>query len=102
MELIIKWRSPKDTLFLNRLRKDADLCCNFSFKTIKSDTCVTEIRSRDGIVIGFIYGSVSAVFLKNLVPSLETSLSDFRRIKLGPFDYPLPPTKLQTELKTFE
>jgi hypothetical protein len=102
MELIIKWNSPSDTLFLTRLRKDADLCCNFSFKTIKSDSCVTEIRSRDGVSIGFIYGSVSSGFLKNLVPSLETSLNDFRRTRTASSDYSLPPTKLQTELKTFE
>ena len=102
MELIIKWNSPSDTLFLSRLRKDADLCCNFSFNTIKSDTVVTEIRSREGVSIGFIYGSVSAGFLKNLMPSLETSLYDFRRMRVATSDFQLPPTKLQTELKTFE
>jgi hypothetical protein len=102
MELIIKWNSPSDTLFLSRLRKDPDLCCNFSFKTIKSDTAVTEIRSRDGVSIGSIYGYVSSAFLKKLIHSLELSLYDFQRIKLGNFDYQLPSTKLQTEIKTFE
>ena len=102
MQLIIKWKDPIDTLFIGMLRKDPDLCCSFSFTTVKSDSTVTEIKTVDGLPIGVIYGSIPSKFLKNLVPKLELSAVDFRKLNLIPFDYPLPSTKLQTELKSSE
>ena len=85
IQLIVKWETPRDTLFLKNLRKDPDICCVFSFITQKSDSFITEVKTVDGISVGIIYGMIDSRFLHKITPNLEEIHSDLRGIKIGSF-----------------
>ncbi len=81
IELIIKWRDPSDTLFVQMLREDPEVCCHFSFRTLKSDSFVSEVMSKDGISVGTIYGKINSNFLKKITPSLQETILGIRRTR---------------------
>ncbi len=99
IQLIVKWETPRDTLFLKNLRKDPDICCNFSFVTQKSDCFITEVKTIDGIFVGIIYGMIDPKFLYKITPNLEEFYLDLKMTKMGSFDSN-PPFTTQSELKT--
>ena len=69
-KLIVKWKNPKDTIALYKIRRDPVICCNFTFVVIKSDTTCSLITTKEGEVIGTIMGSLSVGFIKMLVPKI--------------------------------
>lgn len=79
--LVIRWKNPSDTSSVDRFRNDDDLCCDFSVVLIKSDTSYTEICTRDGIVLGFIWGVVSPGFIRHITPKLFEAKYDLEMKK---------------------
>jgi hypothetical protein len=77
--LIIRWKTPYDTLFVDQIRKDEELCCDFAITLIKSDSCYTEISTIEGEVIGVLYGRVSRGFIKHLSSKFFESKYDLDR-----------------------
>ena len=70
-KLIVKWKNPRDTISLYKIRRDPVICCNFTFEVIKSDTSCSLITTKEGEVIGTIMGSLSVGFIKMLVPKIN-------------------------------
>jgi hypothetical protein len=82
--LIIRWKTPYDTSFVDQIRKDEELCCDFTITLIKSDSCYTEISTIEGEVIGILYGTVSRGFIKHLSPKFFESKYDLDRKRNAP------------------
>ena len=82
--LIIRWKNPHDTSFVDDIRKDEDICCDFVITLIKSDSCYTEISTIEGDVIGILHGRVSRGFIKHLTPKFFEAKYDLDRRRNTP------------------
>ena len=82
--LVIRWKTPYDTSFVDDIRNDEEICCDFVITLIKSDSCYTEISTIEGEVIGVLWGRVSKGFIKHLTPKFFETKYDLDRRRNTP------------------
>jgi hypothetical protein len=79
--LIIRWKTPYDTSFVDQIRKDEDLFCDFAITLIRSDSCFIEVITNEGDSLGIISGNCSLGFIKYLTPKFFEVKYDIDRRK---------------------
>ena len=76
LRIVVKWNSPSDTLFLDELRDDPNLCCLYAFRTERSDTVTNIIESKDGTSLATICGKADPSLLLEMAPALQSLHAD--------------------------